>query len=416
MWFPKPRSHQDSKSRGSVATAPRRSSKFGPRVVEALEDRALMSHVGFHHHMPPPPHTFFTQTNLVSDISTLPGGNPKFTDPNLVNPWGIAFGPTSPLWVADNGTGLSTLYNGAGNPQSLVVTIPPPAGGSSAAPTGTVFNNTTGFVVTEGTKTGASIFIFATEDGTISGWNPNVDPTNAILAVDNSQQKYPNGFTGAVYKGLAQASTDGQTFIYATNFRSGHVDVFDKNFTNVNDTTMFKGKFSDPKIPKDFAPFGIQTINGNLYVTYAMQDAAHHDDVEGVGNGFVDVYDPNGTLIQRVASRGSLDSPWGVTVAPAGFGQFSGALLVGNFGNSHVNAFDLRTGKFLGQLPGPDGKPLVLNGGFQNPDPRDTKGLWGIAFDNGVSKGHPNTMYFTAGIGDEQHGLFGTLTAKTSMD
>ena len=350
----------------------------------------------------------FLQTNLVSDGAV----DAAFTDKNLVNPWGIAFGPTSPLWVADNGTGLSTLYNGAGMPQSLVVTIPPPAGGSSAAPTGTVFNNTTGFTVTVGSKTNASIFIFATEDGTISGWNPNVDPTHAILAVDNSLQTYPDGFKGAVYKGLAQASTDGATFIYATNFRSGHVDVFDSSFKLV--TTLPKDAFTDSHIPKGFAPFGIQTINGNLYVTYAKQDAAHHDDVEGVGNGFVDVYDPNGTLIQRVASHGKLNSPWGVTVAPAGFGRFSGALLVGNFGDSHVNAFDLRTGKFLGQLPGPDGKPLVLNGGFKNPDPHDTKGLWGIAFDNGVpgqpNNGHPNTMYFTAGIGDESHGLFGTLT------
>jgi len=414
MLFRKSRSHQDSRSRGSVATAPRRSSKFGPRVVEALEGRALMS-LGMHMHDFHPPHhahTAFQQTNLVSDGAV----SAVTIDPNLVNPWGIAFGPTSPLWVADNHSGVSTLYQGDGTIVKIngtgFVTIPLPTGINPpppAAPTGIVLNNTSGFLVSG--KPAA--FIFDTEDGTISAWNGG---SSAVIEVNNSGNNFtqpdPAEQTGAVYKGLAEASTGGKTFIYATNFRSGNVDVFNSDFGSVD---LGQQAFKDPHIPSGFAPFGIQTINGNLYVTYAKQDEFKHDDVEGVGNGFVDVYDPNGTLIQRVASRGSLDSPWGVTVAPAGFGQFSGALLVGNFGNSHVNAFDLRTGKFLGQLSGPDGKPLVLNGGFQNPDPRDTKGLWGIAFDNGVSNGHPNTMYFTAGIGDETHGLFGTLTATTSM-
>ncbi|HMB03604.1 MAG TPA: TIGR03118 family protein, partial [Isosphaeraceae bacterium] len=387
-----------------------------------LEDRALMSHMGHHHMLPQPlPSTRnFTETNLVTDSADNAKhgltGKPVI-DPNLVNPWGIAFSTNSPFWVADNGKGLATLYNGAGTPQSLVVTIPPPGGsqpGTTAAPTGTVFNSdtrTTDFKVSANGTSGASVFIFATEDGTISGWNPNVDPTHAILAVDNSQASYPGGFTGAVYKGLAQASVNGASFLYATNFRSGHVDVFDSNFNLVDSSKLSPHAFQDPNIPNDFAPFGIQTINGNLYVTYAKQDAAHHDDVEGVGNGFVDVYDPNGKLLQRVAAHGMLDSPWGLTVAPAGFGQFGGALLVGNFGNSHVNAFDLRTGTFLGQLTGKDGNPLVLNGGFVNPsDPTDTKGLWGITFDNGVPAGKTNALYFTAGINDEAHGLFGRVT------
>ena len=227
---------------------------------------------------------------------------------------------------------------------------------------------------------------------------------------NNFTEPDPAKQTGAVYKGLAQASINGATRLYATNFRSGKVDVFDSSFNPVTADKLAPGAFTDSHIPAGFAPFGIQTINGNLYVTYAKQDAAHHDDVEGVGNGFVDVYDPNGKLLQRVAAQGKLDSPWGETVAPAGFGRFSGALLVGNFGNSHVNAFDLRTGKFLGQLTGTNGKPLVLNGGFQNTNPNDTKGLWGITFDNGVPAGNTNTLYFTSGINDEADGLFGNVT------
>ena len=371
-----------------------------------------MSHGGFPHHMPPHPHTSFVQKNLVSDLASL---NPVTVDPNLVNPWGIAFGPTSPLWVADNHSGVSTLYQGNGTIVPIngtgFVTIPLPTGINPpppAAPTGIVFNNTSGFPVSGSGKPAA--FIFDTEDGTISAWNGG---NNAVIEVDNSGNNFtepdPAKQTGAVYKGLAEASYKGNTFIYATNFRSGKVDVFDSDFKPFFD--FGPNAFKDTHIPSGYAPFGIQTINGNLYVTYAKQDEFKHDDVAGVGNGFVDVYEPNGTLIQRVASRGSLDSPWGVTVAPAGFGQFSGALLVGNFGNSHVNAFDLRTDKFLGQLTGPNGKPLVLNGGFQNTTtPGDTKGLWTIAFDNGVSNGQTNAMYFTSGINDETDGLFGTVT------
>ena len=401
MWFRKLRPHSDSLARGGVATATRRSKTFGPRAVEALENRALMSHIS-HHPILPQPHPFtrnYTETNLVTDKMRQVTGNPVI-DSNLVNPWGIAFSTISPFWVADNGKGLATLYNGSGTKQSLEVTIPLPAGVTSpspSAPTGTVFNtDTTHFVVTENGKSGASVFIFATEDGTISGWNPTVDGTHAILKKDNSS-------SGAVYKGLAQASINGATFLYATNFRSGNVDVFDNSF---NPVTLASGAFTDSRIPNGFAPFGIQTINGNLYVTYAKQDAAHHDDVEGKGNGFVDVYDPNGKLLQRVAARGTLNSPWGLAVDPAGFGRFSGALLVGNFGDSRINAFDLKHGTFLGQLTGTNGKPLVLNGGIKE---TNLKGLWGIAFDNGVPKGNTNTLYFTAGINAEADGLFGNV-------
>jgi uncharacterized protein (TIGR03118 family) len=253
-------------------------------------------------------------------------------------------------------------------------------------------------VVTANGKSGASFFIFATEDGTISGWNPTVDGTHAILAKDNSS-------TGAVYKGLAQDSINGATYLYATNFNSGKVEVYDSKFAL---HTFSTDQFTDRRIPSGYAPFGIQNINGNLYVTYAKQDAAKQDDVAGRGHGFVDVYDQTGKLLQRVAARGPLNSPWGVALAPADFGRFSNALLVGNFGNSLVNAFDFRTGKFLGQLTGTNGKPLVLNGGLQGAP--NNKGLWAIAFGNGMNRGNTNTLFFTAGINDENDGLFGSVT------
>jgi uncharacterized protein (TIGR03118 family) len=437
MWFRKLRLHQDSKARGGVVAAPRRSPKFGPRFVEALEDRALMSMGG--DHIPLPLHTSFTQTNLVSDGKV----SAAHVDTNLVNPWGIAFSPTSPFWVADNGKGVSTVYDGSGNPQPtpkspLVVTIPPPKDSMPpSAPTGIVFNGTSDFVVSSKvdnkSESGASVFIFATEDGTISGWNPTVGvpagsnppSTQAILAVDNSG-------SGAVYKGLAMASNHGANYLYATNFHDGTIDVFDKDF---HPHTFFAGQLTDPKSPAGYAPFGIQNIDGKLYVTYAKQDADKHDDVGGPGNGFVDVFNPNGHFLKRFATGTDvggkltqLNSPWGLTLAPAGFfsggqdhgeegqdrehnGQSSHVLLIGNFGDSHVNAFDLRTGKFLGQLTGTDGKPLVLNGGFVNSsNPSDTKGLWGLRFGNGGKAGDPNTLFFTAGINDEADGLFGSVT------
>ena len=349
---------------------------------------------------------FYRQTNLVSDIS----GMAKFTDPNLKNPWGLSHSPTSPWWVSDNGTGLATVYNGDGTPfpvgSPLVVTIPPPAGspaGTTAAPTGNVFNsvnstNPNDFVVTENGKSGPSIFMFATEDGTISGWNPKVDPTNAILAVDRSAAVDPQGDVGAVYKGLATGSNDKGDFIYATNFRFGQVEQFDANFTLVR-------SFSDPDLFKDcslttqcFAPFGIQNIGGLLYVTFALQNAAKHDDVASPGNGFVDVFDTNGNLIQRLASHGTLNSPWGLTLAPEGFGRFGKDLLVGNFGDGRINAFEPDTGAFRGQLKDQRGNPITIDD------------LWALGFGNGGLAGPTDTLFFTAGINDEADGLFGTIT------
>jgi uncharacterized protein (TIGR03118 family) len=325
----------------------------------------------------------YQQANLVSNIP----GKAHITDPNLVNPWGISYSPTSPFWVSDNGTGLSTLYDGQGNIQSLVVTIPPAVQGTTGSPTGTVFNSTTGFVVTKNGKSGASIFLFDSEDGTISGWSPSVDATNAILAVNNNP--------GAVYKGLAIATNQSGTFLYATNFRAGTVDVFDKNFAPAH----LSGSFTDPNLPKGYAPFGIQSISGNIVVTYAKQDKAKHDDVPGKGHGFVDVFDTNGNLIKRLVSRGQLNSPWGLALAPADFGAFSNDLLVGNFGNGHINAFDPNSGAFIGQMMNSKGKAIKIDG------------LWGLKFGNGGQAGQTNQLFFTAGLHHEADGLFGMITA-----
>lgn len=350
-------------------------------------------------------HGFYQQTNLVSDLPNIA----KFQDPNLVNSWGLSHGPTSPWWISDNGTGVATVYDGNGTPVNplspgappLVVTIPPPAGspaGTMAAPTGNVFNGTSDFVVSGPGGSGPSRFIFATEDGTISGWNPTADPTHAILAVDRSTVNQGGVNTGAVYKGLALASNSSGNFLFATNFRFGTVEKFDGTFTLVK-------SFSDPSLFKNcspttqcYAPFGIQNIGGNLYVTFALQDAHHHDDVAGPAHGFVDVFDTSGNLIRRLISHGRLDSPWGLALAPADFGLFSNALLVGNFGNGRINVYDLNTGEFLGQLRDQTNTPITIDG------------LWALGFGNDANAGLHNELFFTAGINGEADGLFGKIT------
>jgi uncharacterized protein (TIGR03118 family) len=270
-----------------------------------------------------------------------------------------------------------------------VVTIPPPGGATfTAAPTGIVFNGGGAFSVTENSLVGSSAFIFDTEDGTISGWSPSVDVHNAVLAVDNS-----SGGAGAVYKGLAIGTTPDGTFIYATNFRSGWVEMYDSNFKWVKN-------FTDTELPMGYAPFGIENIGGKLYVTFALQDEAKHDSVAGLGFGFVDVFDTNGNRLKRLLSHGWLNAPWGLAVAPANFGKFSGALLVGNFGNGHVSAFNVSSGAFLGQMIRPTGQTLEI------------QGLWGLAFGNGAAAGPTNTLLFTSGPNHEADGLYGTLTAK----
>lgn len=323
----------------------------------------------------------YEQTNLVSDVPGLAAT----TDPNLVNPWGIARSATSPWWVADNGTGVSTLYNGSGQIVPLVVTIPPPPGGTPpSAPTGIVFNGSSDFNLAPEMP---ALFIFVTEDGTISGWNPMVNPTNAILVVNNSGS--------AIYKGVTIAQREGSNLLYAANFFGGSVDVFDTNFAPVN---LGAGAFTDPNLPEGFAPFNVQNINGTIYVTFAKQDEAKEDDVAGPGLGFVDAFDPSGSLLLRFNSGHWMNAPWGITLAPSDFGKLSDRLLVGQFGSGQIATFDPDTGNFHGLLRGPQGQPLTIDG------------LWGLRFGNGGAAGPTNTLFFTAGIDDEAHGLFGTIT------
>ena len=342
----------------------------------------------------------FVQTNLVSDLPGLA----RVQDQNLKNSWGIVHGPATPWWVADNNGNVSTLYDGTGtpfpptsptNPGPLVVNIPTPAAATGGTPTGIVFNSqVTDFMVSDGTKSGPSRFIFATEDGTIEGWSPAVSRTQALIAVDRSE--VPSAADGAVYKGLAIAPTPAGQRLYATNFRAGTVDVFDSSFNPVHKP----GAFRDRRIPDGYAPFGIQEIGGQLFVSYARQNRARHDDLSGPGRGFVDVFSTGGSLVRRLIRRGALDSPWGLAIAPQGFGDHAGQLLVGNFGDGRINAYDIHSGEFEGVLRRPDGKPFHVDG------------LWGIGFGNGSVAGPVTTLFFAAGINGEQDGLFGSLQAQ----
>jgi uncharacterized protein (TIGR03118 family) len=333
----------------------------------------------------------YQQHNLVSD-GFVPADN---TDPNLVNAWGISFNPFGPVWVADNGAGAATLYDGAGRPQPqptpLVVQIPPPANSSGkGTPTGMVSNITPGFVVSQGGASGPARFLFATEDGVIAGWSADVDATHAIRVIDYSMK------TGAVYKGLTLSAGGNGSLLYAADFHNNRIDVFDSSFKPV---TLAAGAFTDPQLPAGFAPFNVQEINGDIYVAYAKQDAEKHDDVAGAGLGFINVFDPNGRLLRRVVSGDKLNAPWGIALAPAGFGKFGNRLLVGNFGDGAIHAFDLESGEFAGTLQGPNGNPIQI------------PGLWGLRFGNGFLNQPVNTLFFTAGPGEEAHGLYGRIDA-----
>jgi uncharacterized protein (TIGR03118 family) len=330
------------------------------------------------------PANAYYQHNLVSDTA----GAADFTDPNLVNAWGIATSATSPFWVSDGGTGLSTVYSSNGTVSATKVTVPPGAGGKSpSVATGIVFNGTGGFQI----QGHAPSFIFCTQDGTISGWASAVNATNAQLMVDNSS-------SGAVYDGLAISGTTASgpgPYLYAANFHSGKIDVFDTNFKPVT----LSGSFADASVPSGFAPFNIWNLGGKLYVTYAKQDANQQYDVGGLGNGYVAVFDLNGNLLQHLVSGGQLDSPWGVAIAPANFGAFSSDLLVGNFENGLINAYDPNTGAFLGTLQDPSGNFIHIGG------------LWALIVGNGGNGGDPNAVYFAAGPGNQQHGLLGSIQA-----
>jgi len=326
--------------------------------------------------------TNYGVSNLVSDIPGLAA----YTDPHLVNPWGFTASPTSPFWVADNGTGVATLYNGSGQPQPLVVTVSPPAGGiPPSSPTGVVFNGDATKFLLSGAANSGALFIFATENGTISGSGTG---SSTVLKVDNSA-------SGADYTGLSIGSNAGGDFLYTANFASGTIDVFDSLFMQV-----YSGGFQDPNIPSGYAPFNVQNVGGQLLVTYAQQ-GANGDVVVGPGNGFVDVFDTSGNFVRRLITNGVLNSPWGLALAPANFGDFSNDLLVGNFGDGRINAFDPLTGNFQGTLLDSMGLPITIDG------------LWGLNFGNGVNGGDASTLFFAAGIagvnsfGD--HGLFGSI-------
>jgi uncharacterized protein (TIGR03118 family) len=345
--------------------------------------------------------TRYLQTNLVSNLP----GVAQITDPNLQNPWGAAWFPGGPLWTSDNNNGLSTLYTAIPSIVGLVVTIPGTQidAGANSNPDGIVWNpnaNQNQFAITGNGVTAGAIFIWDGEDGGIWAWNPAVDPivagkSTATLVIDNS---VINGQPGAVYKGLAYGSNVHGNFIFATNFRAGTVEAYDVKFK----LTKLDGSFTDPNIPAGFAPFGIANIDGDLFVTYAEQDAAKHDPVVGDGLGFVDVFSTDGVFIRRFASRGVLNAPWGVVRAPESFGKFAGDVLIGNFGNNGhfggwINAFE-NHGIFLGELVSPHGKPISIDG------------LWSLYFGTfAVSDG--DTLYFTAGPNNQTNGIFGKIQA-----
>ena len=329
----------------------------------------------------------FRQTNLISDLKTV---GAQIVDPNLINPWGLAFGPTTPLWVADNGTSIAGVYpvspvGPTAQPSKLNVTLPP----KDSAPTGQVFNPTSGFVLRSKAGMGPALFIFSSESGHIIAWSPAADPV--VNGMSTAQVKFSSR-SGAVFKGLAIASTRFGTFLYATDFHNGRVDVFNSRFHLVH---RF-GDFRDRHLPPGYAPFGIRAIDGFIYVTYAKQDADRHDDVAGPGHGFIDVFTPSGFLVERLVSRGALNSPWGLEVAPRGFGPFGGKLLVGNFGDGRIHAYGLFSGRPDGTLRTKQHKPITIDG------------LWALQFGTATTGG-TGTLLFSAGLNGEADGLVGAL-------
>jgi uncharacterized protein (TIGR03118 family) len=316
----------------------------------------------------------YSWTNFQSDIP----GVAQHTDPNLVNPWGMAVGSSGTIWVSDNGTGVSTLYNQDGTAVPLVVEIPTAKQNRDGGnPTGIVFNDTTFFQVTKNGTSAPAIFIFVSEDGSISGWNPTLDGTHAIIAVDNGTNR---GVNHAIYKSVTLGvDADGHNFLYASNFHTGKVETYDENFHQVD-----SNGFVDPNLPAGYAPFGIRNFNGEIFVTYAKQDHRKEDDVACAGCGFINVFDTSGNFLRRLVSNAELNAPWGLALVEDG-------LWVGNFGDGKINVYDPDTGAFIETLMRADGTPLQFDG------------LWDLL---PLADG----TYFTAGIADEDHGLFGLIT------
>lgn len=320
--------------------------------------------------------TLFTSTNLVTDDQTAHPA--QITDASLVNAWGMSYTLAgSPFWISDNATGVTTLYNVTATNvttknSAITVTIP-----GDGTVTGQVFNSVASNFNTDN-------FVFVSEDGTISGRRAALGNTAEVLALASPAN---------VYKGAAFANVGGNGYLYAANFRAGTIDVLKGNAG----APELSGRFIDPALPAGYAPFNIQNLGGELYVAYALQDGAKHDEVPGSGNGFVSVFDPQGNFLGRIASAGTLDAPWGLAIAPASFGQFAGDLLVGNFGDGLISAFDLGTHAFEGLLLGANGSPLAIDG------------LWALMIGNNGSSGSPSDVYFTAGPDGETHGLFGVI-------
>ena len=362
--------------------APRR-----PLTVQTLEDRSN-------------PSTAFLATNLISDQP----GVARITDPTLVNAWGISLSPTGgAFWISSNHNNLSELY--AGDVAGGAITQPFKVDIPGGSPTGQVFNgtgSTTDFLVTDGTNTKAAVFIFASEAGQITGWNPGVGVAAGATPPSLTAEAGFAATDGAIYKGLALGQVNGANFLFATDFHNGKIDVIDGQFHKVPLGQDGFESFTDPNLPKGYAPFGIANVGGKLYVSYAKQDADAEDDSGGPHRGFIDVFETNGHFDKRLVSGGDLNSPWGMVQAPAGFGDFANALLVGNFGDGHIHAFDVNSGRELGTLGSSPSHPLVI------------EGLWGLAFGNGHTAGDANALYFTAGPGGETHGLFGKITANAA--
>jgi uncharacterized protein (TIGR03118 family) len=345
------------------------------------------------------PSAQFADTALVADNASVVA-TATTIDPNLQNPWGIAVAPGLPFWIADNNSNLATLYSGTGTVETDTITgsnsvgiaIPASAAGVQANPTGQVYNATGGFLISTPKGMESAQFIYDGEGGTIAAWAADSGATT-VTAYDDG---IVNAANHAVYKGLAIGSVNGATFLYATDLHNNKVDVFDTNFSK---PAAMQGKFIDPTMPAGYVPFGISEVSGQLYVTYAVQDSAMHDEVTGAGMGYVDVFDMSGNFVTRFASQGTLNAPWGIAVAPSGFGSIAGDVLIGNFGDGTINIFtpsgSLAT--FVGQL-------TVANGGkFAVP------GLWSLVFGNGDPDKPVTTLFYTAGFADQTDGVFGSI-------
>jgi uncharacterized protein (TIGR03118 family) len=346
-----------------------------PLNFEALEPRCLLA-----------------TAYIASDLVSSEPGVAAIHDPSLVGATGIALSPTQgPFWVTSQGADLSTLYGGgvAGAP---LVKVPLEVATPGGSPTGIVFNPTTDFLVSSGPVTAPAIFIFASESGAVSGWHPAVPPPPPATVAQPAFQ----ASDGSIYTGLALAHNGSGNFLYLADFHNGQIDVLDASFQS----TTLAGSFADPNLPAGFAPFNVAAIGDQLFVTYARQDAEADDADDGPGRGFISVFDLNGNFQRRLVSRGKLNAPWALTRAPAGFGDFSGDLLVGNSGDGRINAYDVTTGAFQGTLRQSPGRPLEIDG------------LRGLAFGNGVSAGDTTTLFYAAGPKDQTHGLFGKITAN----